>query len=848
LTKVKNKQRKIDRTMRNITTSLRFIASVILSFALFTSSYSQNENSKPFKQRSYYTKIFDAKTIKKLQSIEKKSAKGDKLMTVADSLLRSANKFKQSATATTNAKTRETYNKNAAKVELKSFKKQKKAIGKFHTANIKKFDIYRTHLDKVRVKDSSEVARQGQLLESQALNRYNKALKIRREAETLPLKDMVNRFWGADGEETTAITIQEEAFHVYMIPPTIKVDTIKENGKITIKKDTVRVFDNSKGNAVDIFVDPNNTGDLKENLSELVVYHSTAKDEVLYASKHKELFPKFKLGKVEQAEYEHLQKLLAQADSLQKEGNAKLERAKLLRNNAGKEIDMAKQTSLKKEADVSDKEAFDLFIAGFDKKLLAYEILINLYQRNSESVRPKTGSIQAGLDLEKESQNLMQKTYEMYQQAKLKIYKTDKYKAFFEALKTRLSAVEKQESAIISYTTLVVKTVVPNPDKLIDILDPEVLSISEDKAKNSAGGKLVFDLKETKTYSKSAPKPVLAGNVKGIVFRVQAGLFDKDMPPTTFADIQPYFSETFKSNNFIRTLIGNFKTKAGAETALKDVQKKYKDSYIVAYNNGSRISADDGVKLLVKKLGENGYKELETAELAELSGKPIPVELGKVTDISTIKGLMYTVRVGAFKNDADLKKLAFVSPLLTDKTDKLLMFFTAGIYNNYTAAESARKQIVQAGVTDAYVVAYYNGKQVADAALNKLLNADNTPFTQPTPVKISGKATVIVSDNSNKKTEPVKDNVRYTVQLGSYSKEVSGGTDANIEKAGKYAKVEKITLHDSTILYVSGDFDSYKEADKHKKELDSKAVSSFIVALKGSKKISLADAKKVLKN
>jgi hypothetical protein len=78
-----------------------------------------------------------------------------------------------------------------------------------------------------------------------------------------------------------------------------------------------------------------------------------------------------------------------------------------------------------------------------------------------------------------------------------------------------------------------------------------------------------------------------------------------------------------------------------------------------------------------------------------------------------VAGLLYKVQIGAFRNK-DLTKYFENSPNFTGEVDTDgTKKYTLGLFEDYWEADNFKKYLREMGVTDAWIVAYKDGKRVA---------------------------------------------------------------------------------------------------------------------------------------
>ncbi|GAB4256168.1 MAG: hypothetical protein Kow0079_13240 [Vicingaceae bacterium] len=85
-----------------------------------------------------------------------------------------------------------------------------------------------------------------------------------------------------------------------------------------------------------------------------------------------------------------------------------------------------------------------------------------------------------------------------------------------------------------------------------------------------------------------------------------------------------------------------------------------------------------------------------------------------------VKGLVYRVQVGFFMNELPPEHFEGLFPLSTEKVDNVYMRYIAGSFPTYEDASDAKLAIVDKGYTDAFVVAYYDGKKISVAEAIKI--------------------------------------------------------------------------------------------------------------------------------
>ena len=199
--------------------------------------------------------------------------------------------------------------------------------------------------------------------------------------------------------------------------------------------------------------------------------------------------------------------------------------------------------------------------------------------------------------------------------------------------------------------------------------------------------------------------------------------------------------------------------------------------------------------------------------------------------ISSTKDIVYSVRVGVYRQPYDVEKRYGLNDLYTNKTSGGLIKYLYGTHKGYPAAVAAKEEAVGKGVTDAFIVAFQNGARIslADA------------------IKATGKGSISTSkDNrtTNELLADVKtggsDQLIYTVQVGVYLKPTDLGKKHGLKN------IYTISGDKGTIKYCYGKYYSYGKAAEAKSIPVTKGVTdAFVTAYYNGKRITIAQAKTI---
>jgi len=372
-----------------------------------------------------------------------------------------------------------------------------------------------------------------------------------------------------------------------------------------------------------------------------------------------------------------------------------------------------------------------------------------------------------------------------------------------------------------------------------------------------------FSILPVNAYSNASPIPMNIPLPDGIVFKVQIGAFIAPIKNESFKGLNPVTGETLEGSKYVRYYVGLFYSEDAASLVRDQIKPiGYSDAFIVAYKDGKKIPLYEARRLLKEAGNTENYKQLAQAEVNQIKNRATNTTYNnteiqnknKVTNINTANNqtvnstnvtnttdLFYTVQIGVYKNAVTAQDLKNLSPIYEEHAYGFIRY-TTGKYNDFKKADIEKNRIIQLGITDAFVSAYYNGKRltVADALKigiqNKGTNSEQIEVKYPEQ-----------QINNNKSINIIKDSVIFKVQIGSFKEQVPIAKVARyLEIAANYG-LNQDKDENGIIIYSIGKFKSYDEAIKMRDVvINNGEKDAFIVAYSGKQKISVNDAKKTL--
>ncbi len=337
-------------------------------------------------------------------------------------------------------------------------------------------------------------------------------------------------------------------------------------------------------------------------------------------------------------------------------------------------------------------------------------------------------------------------------------------------------------------------------------------------------------------YSNKHPIPINPPLPEGLIYKVQIGAFKKPISQTAFKGLEPISGET-TGKGLTRYTAGVFKDLGKANNAQSRVRSiGYKDAFVVAFYNGKRISIKNAASLQNSTPPvQSNTPPVATNNQPTNTNTPVqqPGNTAVSIPVNQVKGLFFTVQVGAYKTTVTSDKLYNLSPLFSSNAANGFIRYNCGIYSDVTKASAAKDAIVgKTPIKDAFVTAYYNGERIPLAKAKELLsnksatiseNSDldktpagsNTNPPNPTPAPIPAPAAATHLDKAILDTTPFPEGSIFTVQIADFSGQLSGDMEG---KVLGIAMQKGITVHkkNDRTVYTVGKYEEYKSADSLK--------------------------------
>ena len=336
--------------------------------------------------------------------------------------------------------------------------------------------------------------------------------------------------------------------------------------------------------------------------------------------------------------------------------------------------------------------------------------------------------------------------------------------------------------------------------------------------------------------------PIFESNPSGLNFRVQVGAFRRPVREDVYREFTPVSGQKL-NNGLIVYMAGYFNNSSDAVGAQKTIRSiGYSDAFIVAYCNDERLPFWKGKEYerngtclasnrneLIAINVENSNANISSSESvgqssrAEENGSLVNKENNNKTESENtnqqmrieqhgsqvvsginVSGLFYTVQVGAFNRKIRAGELTQLQELNYYLSSGLYRY-SSGKFESIDEARERQKEVVSLGISDAFIVAFYNGDRISIQKSKELLNekGNSILFEKESTIVplVSMESTELIKERqsaqSNTSTESLKDRIQIPIirvkesqntdELVSYELQSDVFDESTIERLNRVA-------------------------------------------------------------
>jgi hypothetical protein len=241
--------------------------------------------------------------------------------------------------------------------------------------------------------------------------------------------------------------------------------------------------------------------------------------------------------------------------------------------------------------------------------------------------------------------------------------------------------------------------------------------------------------------------------------------------------------------------------------------------------------------------------------------RPIPV------DVMMPSGVYYKVQVGAFRNNIPQNLYGEFAPVSGETLNNGITRYTAGFFMNLDNADQAKMTIRRMGYSDAFIVAFRDGKRIPLYEAMGMTEKDYQAAVEkeyvygdggeaPSNRNAAKPVTMNPGANSGKRTDYYKgapdaapaiqveavSGLFYTVQIGVYSKPVPATT------LGNMMPFNSELTSTGKIRYTAGMLSDLKDAVSKREQAKAAGIAdAFITAYYNGERITLSEADRLMK-
>lgn len=299
--------------------------------------------------------------------------------------------------------------------------------------------------------------------------------------------------------------------------------------------------------------------------------------------------------------------------------------------------------------------------------------------------------------------------------------------------------IEEQESVISQEDLIAENTNTVNNTDTQENNDNtnEIINENEQESDNNATVNTELNNEETATIITEETKENTSDLTKstGIFFTVQIGVYATQVGSDRLFGLNPIMYHNY-TGNLVRHTFGKY---YDLNTAINEQNKIRRlgipDAFVVAYRDGEKINLNEA-RNLIANLAQAPEDEITLNipedEIPEVP--PVieerPVRNEQPNNDATIAEtappvIEYYIQIGVFRNDVNnfirdsFRRIAGDSQLVR-LTNNDLTIYRIGIFGSYNAAIAKLNEVNNSGITDAFIVAYVNGKRI-DVAKARIL-------------------------------------------------------------------------------------------------------------------------------
>lgn len=208
-------------------------------------------------------------------------------------------------------------------------------------------------------------------------------------------------------------------------------------------------------------------------------------------------------------------------------------------------------------------------------------------------------------------------------------------------------------------------------------------------------------------------------------------------------------------------------------------------------------------------------------------------------DFQLPQGMVYTIQLGIFNTFLKPESFGGLSPVMSQREpDSQSIRYMTGVFRSVSEAEKALFEVNRQGFTDAFIVAFNDGRKMP---VNRARQIERTRESEGT-----GNFPLTGGSPDVEKADP-QGPVDFKVQLGVYREIVQPSVYRNWQNLAGNKDVEQLRNNNGLYVYSIGNFNTFEDAAVMQNSLRKQGISdAFVVPYKGGVRITMEEATELL--
>ncbi len=330
--------------------------------------------------------------------------------------------------------------------------------------------------------------------------------------------------------------------------------------------------------------------------------------------------------------------------------------------------------------------------------------------------------------------------------------------------------------------------------------------------------------------------PFIAPTKSGVVYKVQFSAIRELKSADFFKKVPEITAERVANSNFIRYFSGEFSEIDAAIIRRNNLRSNgYPDAFIRSWKNGETIN------LLAAQAGTEANKAASTVPMSNSVETVINNVDFSANNITSLQGTYFTVQIGVYTRPRTSNAILGISPLYHKRLNNGYWVYYSGIYKSIEDATGRKDEIVAKGVSDAFVVAFTDGKAVSIYnALDNIERGGAIPSDEDIVI-LEDASTRLNSDwNIAQNTSPTTPTTSssatdYKIQIGVYSNPVN--LDWIASQLDGSSTIEMTKNANGKYVYTYGNFTTEQSARQQLVKVKEIVGDAFVVGYRDGKKL-----------